>query len=53
MYANLGSQISANCTVINLLYRFFTATDNKVLGFTLVLIAASVDFWILKNIGGR
>jgi len=27
--------------------------NNKVLGFTLVLIAASVDFWILKNIGGR
>jgi hypothetical protein len=35
------------------LLRFFTVTKIKILGFTLVLLAASVDFWTLKNITAK
>lgn len=34
-------------------YSFFTITRIKILGFTLVLVAAAIDFWTYKNITGK
>jgi hypothetical protein len=35
------------------LRRFFLLSEYKILDFTLVLVCASVDFWVTKNIVGR
>lgn len=36
-----------------LLFSFFILSEYKILDFTFVLISASVDFWVVKNITGR
>jgi hypothetical protein len=46
-------EANANHAVTHFLSRFFALSNHKILDFTLVLITASIDFWIIKNIAGR